>query len=155
MNQKKGLHRREFVVKTTRMLATLSLLGLAETACRQGSTWVGDVELKGGRMYVDLNKPSFRLLHQVGKGVSLRIGAEQPPILLIRYDEKTMIALSGRCTHAGYAVLPPEHGILVCSSGHGGRFSLEGKVLSPPPTHDLHRFPVSFSGETVIVDYAG
>lgn len=135
------------------MLATLSLLELAEAACGPRSTWVGDVELRGGKMYVDLDKPSFRVLKRIGNGISLRIDPSQPSILLIRFDQETVIALSGQCTHSGYPVLPPENGVLVCSSGHGGRFSLEGKVLHGPPVHPLRRFPVRFSGSTVVVDY--
>ena len=147
------LTRREFVGRTAAVLVTLSFFSLGESACRNANRRIGDLEIRDGKIIVDLEKPSFHVLQTPGQGVSITFDTTRKPLLVSRIGEREVVALSSQCTHAGYTVLPPEHGVLICSSGHGGRYSLDGKVLHGPPTSSLASYPCRLDGTLIIIDY--
>jgi Rieske Fe-S protein len=154
MAPKETISRRDFFQQTGLMLVSLSFFGLGSSSCKSDNITIGEVEIRSGRIYLDLAKPSFRSLRQPGRGISISLDVRQKPLLVNRIDKNEVAALSAQCTHAGYTVLPPENGVLVCSSGHGGRYSLDGQVLQGPPKHSLRSYPCQLQDDMIIIDYA-
>ena len=155
MRSRENLTRREFIGRTSAVLVTLSFFGFGEAACSREDLVVGDLEIRDGNIFLDLQKPSFHALQRPGQGVSITFDQQRKPLLVTRIGEHEVAALSSQCSHAGYTVLPPEGGVLVCSSGHGGRYSLDGKVLHGPPTSPLQRYSCRLDGNQIIIEYPG
>jgi Rieske Fe-S protein len=74
-------------------------------------------------------------------------------LMVTRVSESEVAAFSSQCPHAGYEVLPPEHGVLHCASGHGGSFDLTGRVKSGPARSDLERYPAELLNNSVFISY--
>jgi len=155
MQSSSRLSRRAFLGQSATIVVALSFFGLGTTSCRSEKRVIDDLEMRDGKIYLDLDKESFYSLRRPGQGVSITIEERRKPILVTRISESEVAALSSRCTHAGYTVLPPENGVLVCSSGHGGEYSLEGKVLHGPPAAALKRYPCRLEGNLIAIDYSG
>ncbi|MFI5198310.1 MAG: Rieske (2Fe-2S) protein [Thermoanaerobaculia bacterium] len=69
-----------------------------------------------------------------------RVGTDR--VLLFKYKEQKLKALSAKCTHEGCTVqLVPADGIIWCAC-HNGKFSLDGRVISGPPPRPLASFTV-------------
>jgi Rieske Fe-S protein len=90
-------------------------------------------------------KPSRKAIAQladipVGGARSFAYPEEHDPCLLLRPDEKTLLAFSQKCTHLGCAVTPDtEKNCLYCPC-HKGYFALEsGRPLAGPPRRPLPR----------------
>ncbi len=73
------------------------------------------------------------------------------PIVIINRPAKGFIALSKVCTHLGCLVdYDKKTGSLICPC-HGGKFGLDGKVISGPPPSPLPQFPLRVEGENIII----
>lgn len=74
----------------------------------------------------------------VGGAVSFDYPGQHDPCLLLRPDERTLLAYGQKCTHLACAVVPElEHGRLHCPC-HVGSFDLAtGRPLAGPPRRPL------------------
>lgn len=60
--------------------------------------------------------------------------------IIINRDGSRYGAMSARCSHLGCIVDRRQGDQLVCPC-HGSRYSIDGRVMSGPATHDLARLP--------------
>lgn len=150
---RRTLSRRTFL-KNSATLVAISAVGLATPCCREADKRFANLDIRNGRIHLDLNKTEYLPLTRPGGGVRIEFGRKEAPLLVIRVSDAEVAALSSECTHAGLQVLLPDSsGILVCSSGHGGRYDVTGKVLQPPPRKNLARYPATLEPGLVIIDY--
>jgi nitrite reductase/ring-hydroxylating ferredoxin subunit len=86
----------------------------------------------------------------VGSSLVFHYPNEDEPCLLMRPDEKTLLAYSQKCTHLSCAVIPEmEKQRLVCPCHHG-YFSLgDGRVLAGPPQRPLPRVKLEVRGDAI------
>ena len=73
------------------------------------------------------------------------------PAVVLEPKAGEFIALSAVCTHLGCIVkweADKEEFLCPC---HGGRYSPAGKVLSGPPPAPLPTYPVSVSGDEILI----
>jgi len=73
------------------------------------------------------------------------------PAVLLQPQPGEFVALTAVCTHLGCIVKwVKDQQLLVCPC-HGGRFSVDGNVVSGPPPSPLKSYPVAVNADTVIV----
>ena len=86
----------------------------------------------------------------VGESLVFNYPSENEPCLLMRPDEKTVLAYSQKCTHLSCAVLPElEKKRIVCPCHHG-YFSLDdGRVLAGPPPRPLPKIKLEVRGNDI------
>lgn len=151
------LDRREFLAGSATLMVMVTPLSMLAAGCSSESAirakLPAEVGFKDGHLILDLAQPRFRALTLVGDGVKIEIPARPKPIIVTRVSATEVAAFSSICTHAGYEVLLPEGGKLMCSSGHGGLFDLRGTVLRDPPKSDLERFEARLDQNLVLVRY--
>lgn len=150
------LNRRKFLSESGRLLVMISSFSALACACtneRDGENRLAELVIEQGRMVLDLGESRYRTLNTIGNGIKIEITRQEKPLLITRVSETRVAAFSSQCTHAGYEVLLPEQGILVCSSGHGGSFDLEGRVLSEPPKTNLQSYPAQLLANRIYVAY--
>lgn len=107
--------------------------------------------VRDGKLFLPLDDPRYRGLRRVGHGLYLVVDSGRKPLIVTRVGEDEVAAFSSECPHAGYQVLTPEGGVLVCASGHGGRFDLRGKVIGGPPPRSLRKYPAELRGNAVVI----
>jgi cytochrome b6-f complex iron-sulfur subunit len=74
------------------------------------------------------------------------------PLILIRKDAATVVALDASCTHAGCTLdFNRANGDLECPC-HGSTFDLAGGVTHAPAARPLASYAVRFDGETIVID---
>jgi cytochrome b6-f complex iron-sulfur subunit len=73
------------------------------------------------------------------------------PIIIINRPEKGYIALSRVCTHLG-CLVDYQKGteVLLCPC-HGGKFDLDGNVISGPPPQPLPRLALKVEGNSLVI----
>lgn len=150
------LNRRKFLSDSGRLLVMISSFSALACACtneRDGESRLAELVIEQGRLVLDLGEGRYRTLNTIGNGIKIEITRQEKPLIITRVSETRVAAFSSQCTHAGYEVLLPEQGILVCSSGHGGSFDLEGRVLSGPPTSNLQSYPAQLIANRIYVAY--
>lgn len=146
-------NRRQFIADGCRLLVTVACFDLL-SGCGPDSGVIGDVVVDKGHLLLPLADRRYQGLQVVGRGVYLVIASQRKPLIVTRVGENEVAAFSSECPHAGYQVLLPENGVLVCSSGHGGRFDLHGKAVGGPPPRSLQNFAATLRGNEVRVAYA-
>jgi Rieske Fe-S protein len=138
--------RREFPVDTVedqylcRRDFTL-YMGLISLAFVVGQFWIalrawirGGEAAPGAKTIVPLEQVP------VGGVVPFTYPNENDACLLLRPDEKTLLAYSQHCTHLSCAVVPDmEHGQLHCPCHHGVFDLATGHPLAGPPRRPLSR----------------
>jgi cytochrome b6-f complex iron-sulfur subunit len=73
------------------------------------------------------------------------------PSIIIHTNAKGYIALSRVCTHLGCLVnYDKEKQIFICPC-HGGRYDLEGNVISGPPPKPLPRYAVRVADGNLVI----
>lgn len=73
------------------------------------------------------------------------------PAILLQPQPGHFVALSAVCTHLGCIVKwLDEKQIFLCPC-HGGQFSPQGEVIGGPPPQPLKHFPVTVTGDVVVV----
>lgn len=150
------LNRRKFLSDSGRLLVMLSSFSTLACACaneQDGESRLAELAVEQGRLVLDLDESRYRTLNTIGNGLKIEITRQEKPLIVTRVSETRVAAFSSQCTHAGYEVLLPEQGILACSSGHGGSFDLEGRVLSGPPTSNLQSYPAQLIANRIYVAY--
>lgn len=85
----------------------------------------------------------------IAPGVLIRIPEDPMPIYLHRHTEVRYSAVLTRCTHQGCEAAP-ETDRIVCPC-HGSQFSFDGRVLQGPAERPLTRYPVSVSGDQILI----
>jgi Rieske Fe-S protein len=153
------MDRREFLAGSATLLVMVTPLSLLITSCSSDSAikakLPAEVGIKNGWLILDLAQPRFRPLTLVGDGVKLELPARPKPIIVTRVSPSEVAAFSSICPHAGYEVLLPEGGKLMCGSGHGGLFDLRGTVLHGPPKSNLERFEARLDQNLTLIRYPG
>ncbi|MBZ0291097.1 MAG: Rieske 2Fe-2S domain-containing protein [Anaerolineae bacterium] len=71
---------------------------------------------------------------------------------LVRQDDGGFLALYHKCTHLACTLLWRETDDEFYCPCHGSRFQADGRVHNRPASRSLSCFPVSFEGDTVLVD---
>ncbi|MDG4476640.1 QcrA and Rieske domain-containing protein [Thiovibrio frasassiensis] len=148
------LNRRRFLSDSGRLLVMLSSFTTLVCACtgeKKEEKILADLVLEENKLVLDLKDNRFRALNTIGNGLKLEITRNEKPLLVTRVSKTQVAAFSSLCSHAGYEVMAPEHGVLVCASGHGGSFDLEGRVLTGPPRSNLHSYPTQLIDNRVLI----
>ena len=151
-----SLDRRKFFSISGRLLVMLSSFGPLVCGCvgeTEGESRLDELVIEQGRIVLDLGKNRYHALNTIGNGLKIEFSLQEKPLIITRVSETRVAAFSSQCTHAGYEVLLPEHGILSCSSGHGGTFDLEGRVLTEPPKSNLQSYPAQLTANRVYVAF--
>jgi len=151
------LNRRKFLSDSARLLVMLSSFSTLACACtrdNEGKSRLDGLMIERGKIVLDLGESRYHTLNTIGNGLKIEISRQEKPLIITRVSATQVAAFSSQCTHAGYEVLLPEEGgILVCSSGHGGSYDLEGRVLSEPPKSNLQSYPAQLVANRVHVAY--
>lgn len=159
MSSENQVTRRKFIADSTKLIVAVTSFSVLPGSCggdrESGNRSQAEIEIKNGRIILDLNIPAYKPLDRPGGGVYLEIPSEPKPIIVTRVSKDEVAAFSSQCPHAGYRVLLPENGILVCESGHGGVFDLKGNVIKDPPKSRLAPFEAKLNNGTVTIAYAG
>lgn len=124
--------RRDFLTLTGSAVVGVALVGCATTA-------VYHLPLVQGKAVVVLQK--YPELAVVGGMVQLRVDGFADPLILVRQDEKTYLALSAVCTHLRCFVRPSKQ-FLLCPC-HGSTFDLQGNAVRGPAEKPLQRYGVT------------
>jgi Rieske Fe-S protein len=86
----------------------------------------------------------------VGSSLVFHYPTENEPCLLVRPDEKTLLAYSQKCTHLSCAVIPDiETKRFVCPCHHGYFAMNDGRVLAGPPQRPLPKITLQVRGNEV------
>jgi cytochrome b6-f complex iron-sulfur subunit len=74
------------------------------------------------------------------------------PIVVVRVDAATVVALDAKCTHRGCTVAwASERSELECPC-HGSAFGTDGRVLSPPATTPLKSYQATLSANAIVIN---
>ena len=150
------LNRRKFLSSSAKLLVMISSFSALSCACtnrEKEESRLDGLVIDQGKLVFDLTESRYRALNAIGAGLKIEISRQEKPLIITRFSETRVAAFSSECTHAGYEILLPEHGILACASGHGGTFDLEGRVLTGPPISNLQSYPSQLTGNRVYVAY--
>ena len=86
----------------------------------------------------------------IGAGQALNFSAGGTAAVLLK-DGGTYRAFERACTHQGTSVdWQAGSGDFVCSSGHGGRFSVTGQATRPPANTPLRAIEVSVAADGTV-----
>ncbi len=126
-------------------------------ACVVGASCLGLLsasDSSAGRLQeplaIDLGDPGYADLGTVGGAVKIDVEGRDLPVLLVRVDEETVIALSTYCTHWGCEVdLPDEEGLIICRC-HGTRYGRAGQLIDGPALDDLEQIPIQVTFPTAV-----
>jgi cytochrome b6-f complex iron-sulfur subunit len=78
--------------------------------------------------------------------------AESPVYAAINAKETKLLALYRKCVHLGCSVPHCEKSMLFECPCHGSKYRLNGEYYGGPAPRGLDRFPVTVSGDKVVVD---
>lgn len=151
------IDRRKFLSETGRLMVLVSTFSTLTCACApepDTTSSTREITIENGKIIIDLNTPPFHTLDTVGNGVKIVIATEAKPLIITRLGRHEIAAFSSQCPHAGYEVMLPERGSLMCASGHGAVFDLAGRVVKGPAKSDLLRFPAEIKDNKIIVTYS-
>lgn len=86
----------------------------------------------------------------VGSSIVFHYPTEHEPCLLMRPDEKTLLAYSQKCTHLSCAVVPElEKKRIACPCHHGYFDLFDGRPIAGPPQRPLPRVTLELRGDAV------
>lgn len=119
----------------------LKFLGLTSLAFVVGQFWIALRSLGRSRQAPPGEKALADLRHlPVGGTLHFDFPGEHDACLLLRPDEKTVVAYSQKCTHLSCAVMPDlENGCLNCPCHHGVFDLQTGRPIAGPPRRPLTR----------------
>ena len=96
----------------------------------------------------------FPQLAMTGGAASGQPMGAPDPIVVVRVDPSTAVALDARCTHRGCTVTwTPSRQELDCPC-HGSAFALDGSVLAPPATTPLKTYAVTLAPDAIVITVA-
>ncbi|MEP0822640.1 MAG: Rieske 2Fe-2S domain-containing protein [Ignavibacterium sp.] len=140
------LDRRRFLRQTGLAAGSLALGGI-HFACATMGAPMKQVELQGSTITFDTAIPE---LQNAGDAVALDSMFLEYPILLIREENGSFVALSSGCTHLGCTVRK-EPALLRCPC-HDSAFTLKGEVLNGPAEKPLREYAVRMKGNTAEIE---
>jgi len=83
--------------------------------------------------------------------VDIKLDSEKSIKIFLVKQNNSIIALSPVCTHLGCFVnFDRTLNEFICPC-HGGRYSIDGEVLSGPPKQALHRLPVKIEDDKIFI----
>jgi len=153
---KKSKTRREFLKDITLGFGTIAVgtYSLSYlTACEAEddgpvAPGKGDTTAK---ITVDITKPENKNLATIGGTIAITGDKLDPSgILIIRTGEKTVTALSRKCTHKGCTVPNFSNGVSTCPC-HGAKFDKSGNVLGGPAPSPLKKYNATISGNIITI----
>ncbi|MBI4951212.1 MAG: Rieske (2Fe-2S) protein [Myxococcales bacterium] len=90
-------------------------------------------------------------LADVPKGTVTLATAGERSVLVVHNDEGAVRAFSATCPHLGCGLRWDEDERLIRCGCHGGRFGMDGRVVSGPPPRALTELTVDMVGDKVVV----
>ncbi len=139
-----GIERRDFMLTLAAIGASAALI-----RCGDSSNTNGTVSVVGGKVTLPLSQ--FPALASPGGGVVVEVQGGNP-LVVLRKDATTVVALTAVCTHQGCTVNYAGSGIS-CPC-HGSRYDLTGQVTQGPATQALRSYPAVVDGSAVTVTVA-
>jgi len=139
--QDKFVERRDFV----------KFLVLTSLAMTVGQVWIAAKSWLRGRGGPPAGK-AIGSLDQIGIGSTMvfTYPAEHDPCVLVRLNDRELVAYSQKCTHLSCAVIPrPDRGDILCPCHHGFFDLRTGQVLAGPPPRPLPRIRLEVRGNTI------
>jgi len=88
---------------------------------------------------------------QVAPGAAHLFEYQGRPAVVLQAAPGEFVALSAVCTHLGCIVQWQEKETQFLCPCHGGRFSMDGSVISGPPPQPLETLPVTLDGDQILV----
>ena len=86
----------------------------------------------------------------VGGSIVFNYPTQNEPCLLVRPDEKTILAYSQKCTHLSCAVIPEvDKDRFYCPCHHGSFAMNDGRVLAGPPQRPLPKITLQIKGNDI------
>lgn len=116
-----------------------------------GQFWIGvrnHFRRRRGRL--PIRKVASLSALPVGGAISFKYPEEHDDCILVRPDEKTLLAYSQKCTHLACAVVPQfEQNCFHCPC-HEGYFDLaSGRPIAGPPRRPLPRVSIELRGQDI------
>lgn len=126
-------------------------LVLTSAAFTFGQFWiVGENWRRKRRGVVPLRQVALLSQLPVGGSLVFHYPTKDEPCLLLRPDEKTLLAYSQKCTHLSCAVIPEMEKKRIACPCHHGYFSLDdGRPIAGPPKRPLPRVKLEVRGDAV------
>ncbi|GJQ21273.1 MAG: cytochrome b6 [Bacteroidia bacterium] len=140
------LGRRRFLRQAGIAAGSLALGGM-HFACATMGVPMKQVDVQGSLIRFDTGIPE---LQKAGDAVALDSMFLEYPILLIRGENGSLIALSSGCTHLGCTVRK-EPALLRCPC-HDSAFNLKGEVLNGPAEKPLREYVVRMKGRIAEIE---
>lgn len=152
--------------------ATRACAGDVDHAPAQSGLKTWSTSFNNGVLTIDLNQPlacnntfpplvgttltlplsDFPQLAMAGGSATGQPMGAMDPIVVVRVDATTVVALDARCTHRGCTVAwSPSRRDLECPC-HGSAFATDGRVLTAPATSPLKSYGASISGNAIVVN---
>jgi Rieske Fe-S protein len=103
-----------------------------------------------GAVRLSLGDEKYRPLNETGGALKVDIRGMGKPVIVIRKDKDTVLAVSSKCTHLGCEVDLPENGTIDCHC-HGSEFKTDGTVIKGPAKQNLPEFKALLDKDTVII----
>ena len=138
----RGLERREFMAWAAAAGASVALLGCG------GEGAAGTVVAAGGK--VTLSFSQFPDLSTPGGGVVVQVQGGNP-VLVVRQDTTTAVAMSAVCTHQGCTVNFDQGTKGASCPCHGSQYDAAGQVVHGPATRSLAALPAVVDGAGITV----
>jgi len=138
--------RREF-------LSAMTALGLSATLCgcghsHEGGAIAGTIHAQNGQ--ATLSFLAFPSLANPGNGLVVAVHGGSP-IVVIRKDAGSAVALSAVCTHEACTIeFDPTTAGATCPC-HGSKYDAAGNVMNGPASHSLQLFPASVGSDGITV----
>jgi Rieske Fe-S protein len=141
--------RRQFLKRSGIALTSLTLAGALSELLSSCASLTGPT-VTHGTTTIDISSLTSDGQYFEDKSVQ----PDGTPILVIRQNASSYIALSMLCTHAGCQVSSPSGGIIYCTC-HGSEFDYHGNVLRGPASSPLTNYSVvlNAAATTIIVTY--
>lgn len=140
MSAPRAMQRREFVATCS------ACVGLVLSGCASLVTHA--VPVSAGRARVSL--AAFPELARPGGTIRILPDGMTEPIYVLARDDGAFGALSPICTHRGCTV-DVSGDRLVCPC-HGSTYDRDGRVLKGPAQRALTRYPVTRSGDELVIE---
>ena len=138
-------------------LLRIAATGIMATAFRSFGFWGLFGKKKAGlepdsdsAVRLSLGDEKYRPLKETGASMKIDIKGVGKPVIVIRNDEDTVLAVSSKCTHLGCEVNLPENGTMYCHC-HGSEFKTDGTVIKGPAKRNLQVFKTVLDKDTITI----
>ncbi|MCC6423724.1 MAG: Rieske 2Fe-2S domain-containing protein [Phycisphaerales bacterium] len=126
-------------------------LVLTSLAFVVGQFWIGVLNIfRRRRGQLPMRRIATLANLPVGGTIGFKYPYEHDDCILVRPDEKTLVAYSQKCTHLACAVVPQfEHNCFHCPC-HEGYFDLNsGRPIAGPPRRPLPKVNLEVRGDAI------